>query len=201
MFSIIPTLLDRLRGVHPRLRSWCVYLATGRKFRKFGKHSKLIGAAAIALGNGVCVGDFCWIEAVTRYKEQRFTPRFSIGHRVALSDLTHISCAHRILIGDDCLLGSKIYIGDHSHGAIGNTFELLHVPPAMRPLSDFAEIVIGEKTWICDGAVILAGSHIAPSSIVAANSVVRLSESRPALIAGVPARVIRYLDGNDDPDA
>jgi lipopolysaccharide O-acetyltransferase len=117
-----------------------------------------------------------------------------LGSRVAISDFTHISCVERIEIGDDCLLGSKVYIGDHSHGSVADLEQIRDVAPAQRPLSDIAEIIIGEKTWIGDGAVILAGTRIARSSIVGANSVVRLKEERPALIAGVPARVIRYLD-------
>jgi acetyltransferase-like isoleucine patch superfamily enzyme len=112
-----------------------------------------------------------------------------------VSDLTHISCVSKIDIGDDCLIGSKVYIGDHSHGTLADTSEVLNIAPARRHLGDIGEVTIGAKTWICDGAVILAGTVLAQSSIVAANSVVRLKESRPALIGGVPARVIRYLDG------
>jgi acetyltransferase-like isoleucine patch superfamily enzyme len=151
----------------------------------------------MTVGTEVRIGDFCWIEAVASYQGKRYRPRLIIGNRVDLSDLTHISCVEFIQIGDDCLLGSKIYIGDHHHGSVSNIGEIMNVAPAQRPLADISEIIIGEKTWICDGAVILPGTRIGRCSIVGANSVVRLQEDRPALIAGVPARVIRYLDGGD----
>lgn len=189
--------IDRARGIPPRLRAWLVYLLLGVKFRKIGKHSKVLGSGAVSVGTDATIGDFCWIEAVTYYAGVRFAPNLSIGKRVAISDLTHISCVYKIVLGDDCLVGSKVYIGDHSHGSVENVTEILTVPPARRPLGDIEEISVGAMTWICDGVVILAGSNIAPHSIIAANSVVRLRESRPALIGGVPAKVIRYLDGNE----
>lgn len=189
-------MVDRLRGIPPRLRALRIFAIHGLRFRRFGRNSKLIGARRISVGTGVCIGDFCWVEAVTRYAGKTYQPRLILGNRVALSDLTHISCVNRIVIGDDCLLGSKIYIGDHSHGEVADICKIPTVPPARRPLADIAEVVIGEMCWICDGAIILAGSRIARCSIIAANSVVRLQSDRPALIAGAPARIIRFLDGN-----
>lgn len=179
-------------------RSLIVYFRTGVRFAKVGRHAKIRGGPWIRVGAGVSLGDFCWIEAVARYGGRRYHPKLVIGDRVALSDLTHISCVSHVQIGDDCLLGSKIYIGDHHHGNVGVTAEVLNVAPAKRPLGDIEEINIGEKTWIGDGVVILPGARIGSSSIVGANSVVRIQEVRPALIAGAPARVIRYLDGGDD---
>lgn len=186
---------DRARHIPARIRSILVYLAFGVRFKKVGRCSKIFGSAWITAGTGCTIGDFCWIEAVSRYAGVAYRPNLRLGNRVAISDLTHISCVSTITIEDDCLIGSKIYIGDHSHGSVEGAPGLLEIPPALRQLSDIEEIVIGPMTWICDGAVILAGSRIARSSIIAANSVVRLKECRPALIGGVPARVIRYLDG------
>jgi acetyltransferase-like isoleucine patch superfamily enzyme len=62
------------------------------------------------------------------------------------------------------------------------------------PLENFDSIDIGAGTWICDGAVILAGTSVGAGSIIGANSVVKLRETRPALIAGAPAKVLRYLN-------
>ena len=188
---------DRGTGLARRLRALVLYFRTGLRFAGVGRHAKVRGTAYMTVGTDVRIGDFCWIEAVASYGGKRYRPRLVIGNRVALSDLTHISCVEVIQIGDDCLLGSKIYIGDHHHGNVSDIREVLDVAPAQRPLGGISEINIGEKTWICDGAVILPGTRIGRCSIVGANSVVRLREDRPALIAGVPARVIRYLDVED----
>lgn len=189
--------LDRGTVLARRLRATVMYFRTGIRFAAVGRHAKVRGTAHMTVGTKVRIGDFCWIEAVASYRGKQYRPRLVIGDRVALSDLTHISCVEVIQIGSDCLLGSKIYIGDHNHGSVSDIQELMDVAPAQRQLADISGIMIGEKTWICDGAVILPGTRIGRCSIVGANSVVRLQEDRPALIAGVPARVIRYLDGKD----
>lgn len=178
-----------------RLRAAFLYLRTGVRFKSSGRAAKVRGAAAISIGADVSVGDFCWIEAVRFYRGAKYEPRLILGDRVALSDLVHISCARSIVLGEDCLLGSKVYIGDHHHGSVRDLEQIGTTPPAARPLGDLGEISIGARTWIGDGAVVLAGTVLAPGSIVGANSVVRLKLDRPALVVGVPARVLRYLDG------
>ena len=62
------------------------------------------------------------------------------------------------------------------------------------PLADLDSIEVGAGTWICDGAVILEETKIAAGSVIGANSVVRLREDRAALIAGTPAKVLRYFN-------
>jgi acetyltransferase-like isoleucine patch superfamily enzyme len=195
--QILAGYLDRVGRIWRALRAVLLYFRTGVRFAGVGRYAKVRGGARMRIGENVHLGDFCWIEAVTRYGGRQYEPELVIGNRVALSDLTHISCIQSIRIGDDCLLGSKIYIGDHNHGSVRNLDQILNVAPARRPLDDAEDIVIGDKTWIGDGAVILAGTRLGASSIVGANSVVRVVETRPALIAGVPARVIHYLDGED----
>lgn len=193
-FTAVSVCRDTWAKVTPRLRGRGMYLLTGIRFKRVGVHTKIRGVSSMHIGRHVALGDFCWIEAVERYGENRYTPALSIGDDVSISDLSHISCVHRITIGAGCLLGSKIYIGDHNHGSLRDYPDMRHLPPAKRPLGDAAEIAIGEHVWIGDGAVILGGTQIASGSIVGANSVAKLSVDRPALIAGVPAKVIRYLD-------
>lgn len=54
-------------------------------------------------------------------------------------------------------------------------------------------IRIGDDCWICDGAVILAGTRLAPGCIVAANAVVRLTADAACVIAGNPATIVKRL--------
>ena len=196
-FRAVSAYRDTWAKVTPRLRARVLYPITGIRFKRVGLHAKLRGLASMRIGRRVALGDFCWLEAVEKYGGNRYTPALSIGDDVSISDLTHISCVHRITIGAGCLLGSKVYIGDHSHGSLQDYAQMRHLPPASRPLGDAAEITIGEHVWIGDGAVILAGTHIASGSIVGANSVAKLCVDRPAVIAGIPAKVIRYLDVTD----
>ena len=187
-------LFDVLPRVIVRVRARVLGFFSGVRFHKLGRLSKIRGAQGIFVGQRVSVGDFCWIEAVFSYAGVRFCPRLELKDGVSLSDSTHISCVLQVTIGENCMIGSKVYIGDHSHGSLADPSELFSRPPAHRLLGDVAAIHIGKNTWICDGAVILAGTRLADSSIVGANSVVKLQTERPALIAGAPAKVIRFLD-------
>ena len=185
---------DFMSRAVPRLRASLYSASTGIRFKRIGAHTKIRGAHRMRIGSRVALGDFCWIEAVYGYRGAQFHPDLYIGDDVAISDLTHISCVRGIRIGAGCLLGSKVYIGDHSHGSTRNYAQIQHLAPADRPLDDVEEIDIGDRVWIGDGAVILAGAQIAAGSIIGANCVANLRVDRPALIAGIPARVIRFLD-------
>ena len=61
-------------------------------------------------------------------------PRLIIGDNVSLSEYVHIGCVNRIEIGDNVLMGSKIYITDHNHG----------VPPKSIAVGSPARVV---KQW------------------------------------------------------
>lgn len=182
-------LLYKLAG---KIRTATINAIYGKRFVRFGMCSKLMGVKHIQFGRKVSIGDFCWVEAVGRYSGKIYSPRLTVGNDVRMSDAVHISCAHRIIIGEGVLIGSRVYIGDHSHGYGPNE---ANIAPGDRHLCDFGEVAIGERTWIGDGVVVLQGSEIFKDSVIAANSVVRkIKTNRPAMIGGNPATVIKYLD-------
>lgn len=184
MFDFLAKVTRVIRG-----QLWFV---RGVRFRSLGRSLKLRGGKGVSFGRNVCIGDVCWIEAVRKYKRQSFSPIITIGDRVAMSDLVHVSCIGKLEIGADCLIGSKVYIGDHSHGSMPD-YAVIN-PPALRDLADQADVAIGRCCWIGDGAVILAGTNLADGCVVGANSVVKgLRVERAALVAGVPAKVVRYF--------
>jgi len=189
MFEKIYRLFFRINRI---LRARFFYYLGQPNFYRCGRGSKIFGWKNISVGKKVVIGDFCWIEAVMTYGVQIFNPKIIIGDNVAISDFTHISSAQKICIDSGCLLGSKIYIGDHSHGSVKSSLQL-SLEPGGRPLENIEEIYIGKNTWIGDGVVILAGTKLADSCVVAANSVVKLKVDRPAIIAGNPAIIVRYL--------
>ncbi|KIP87244.1 hypothetical protein SN15_02670 [Stenotrophomonas maltophilia] len=183
--QIVDLILGRARGA---LHS----LGSSIRFRRLGRHLRLYGSRHIS-GTDLCLGDNCWIEAVDAYKGTPYEPRIQIGQSSMFGNNVHISAVKSITIGRDCLFGSNIYVGDHSHGSTRPGLLDSDVPPAQRPLDDISEIVVGERVWVGDGVVILAGSRIADGSIIGANSVVKGVFTSPAVIAGAPARQIRVL--------
>lgn len=55
-----------------------------------------------------------------------------------------------------------------------------------RPVS------IGNDVWICHGAVLMPGVHIADGAVIGANAVVTKDVGAYEIVAGVPARHIRH---------
>ncbi len=167
----------------------------GFNFSSVGVYLKCQGST-IRTGSNISVGDFCWIEAVSKYQNQRFSPLISIGDEVAIGDFVHISSIKYISIGYGTLIGSKVYIGDHSHGNYRNV-ELwkdeVNIMPKDRHLADGETIIIGKNCWLGDGAVILAGAEIGNNCVVGANSVVKGHFESNVIIGGVPAKVVKKL--------
>jgi tetrahydrodipicolinate N-succinyltransferase len=60
------------------------------------------------------------------------------------------------------------------------------IPPTDEPIS------IGSDVWIGAGAMILDGVNIGHGAVVGARSVVTKNVPPYAIVAGVPARIIRY---------
>jgi len=53
------------------------------------------------------------------------------------------------------------------------------------------KIIIEDDVWIGHGAIILAPAHIERGSVIAAGSVVKANVPRYAVVAGVPAKIIK----------
>lgn len=64
--------------------------------------------------------------------------------------------------------------------------------------SEGKDIVIGKKCWIGMNSVILPGVILGDNTIVGAGSVVtKKFEEGNVIIAGVPAKIVRYINNED----
>jgi len=81
-----------------------------------GPGGRVIGSRHIAVGARAHINRYAWFEAVYSVRGALFQPSIVIGQRVSASDRLHISCLEKIVIGNDCLFGSGVYISDHNHG-------------------------------------------------------------------------------------
>jgi acetyltransferase-like isoleucine patch superfamily enzyme len=115
------------------------------------------------------------------------TPRVVIGNNVYINRFTFIDASEYVEIGNGTMIGPQCYITDHDHGTSLN-----------RSLAEQALITdpvhIGQGVWIGAGATVLKGITLGDQSVVAAGAVVTKSVPERAMVAGVPARVIRMRD-------
>lgn len=128
------------------------------------------------------------------------------GERVMIYRGTEL-CSNKgnpIKVGSDsfinqrCIVRPNVEIGTHvSIGPMTSIITDSHeIGTAARRAgkSSYPKIFIGDGCWIGASVTILGGVNIGSGSVVAAGSVVTKNVPANSLVAGVPARVIRYLD-------
>ncbi len=114
---------------------------------------------------------------------------------MSIGEYVHIGCVHRIVIGNDVLMGSKIYITDHNHGIYrGETSDTPAIPPAARRLTEDESVEIGARCWIGEFVTILPGVTIGEGSIIGSHSTVTHDIPANSIAAGSPAQVLKLWD-------
>ena len=115
----------------------------------------------------------------------------TIGRNCQFGDNTHIVAHKSVRIGNDVLLASKIFISDTSHGEYNGAEQVSpYSLPRDRALMSMP-VEIGDRVWLGENVVVLAGVKIGEGCIVGANSVVTKEIPPNSIAAGIPARVIK----------
>lgn len=169
----------------------------GRSDLSIFPDSHLGGIEYMQIGKGFAAGRGLWLEAVTAYASagQKFSPQLILGDHVSVGEYVHIGCNHRIAIGDDVLMGSKIYITDHNHGVYrGENADSPAIPPADRRLTEGESVEIGARCWIGEFVTILPGVTIGEGSIIGSHSTVTHDIPANSIAVGSPARVVKVWD-------
>ncbi|MFA6061484.1 MAG: DapH/DapD/GlmU-related protein [Gallionella sp.] len=186
-----------------RMVGWFAYIIEGKasaylagwKQAYLGRGSRVIGTRFIRMGEGVSIGRYAWIEAVTESGEDSFRPEIRFGKGFHASERLHISAINRINIGDNCLFGSCVYISDHNHGSYkGEEQSRPDESPVMRRLVSNGPVVIGANVWIGDNVTIVGPIRIGNGVVVGANSVVTCDVPDNVMIGGIPARIIKQFN-------
>ncbi|RID92730.1 antibiotic acetyltransferase [Gemmobacter lutimaris] len=119
---------------------------------------------------------------------------------VRLAPYLYPGAPERLEIGAFCQIahGARFITASANHPMAGfSTYPFAVFDPATLPLllgqlKDLPDTVIGPDVWIGHGALILPGARLGAGAIVGAGAVVGGEVPPYAIVAGNPARVIRY---------
>lgn len=112
----------------------------------------------------------------------------SIGQECFINTNTIITKAN---IGSYCSIGSNVVIGPGVH-------DLTKLSTSGRFYSDtYAELtkkncIIGNDVWIGTYAIVMRGVRVGNGAVIGANSVVTKDVPDFAIVAGVPAKILKY---------
>ena len=114
------------------------------------------------------------------------------------------------VIGKYCSIAPHVYISPYSHPtkylSTSSSFYKLHTsngiatsnaPDDPFQFEEFKGCNIGNDVWIAVNAVILDGITIGDGAVIAANSTVTHDIPPYAIVAGSPARIIKYRFSQD----
>lgn len=118
-----------------------------------------------------------------------------IGHNVEVNDQVHIAAIKSVIIGNNVLIASKVFISDHNHGFYG--FDGRHDHPDTIPKErglSYAPVEIEDNVWIGEFVSVLPGVTIGKGSIIGTMSVVVRDVPPYCIAVGAPAKVIKEYD-------
>ncbi len=186
LFDKVYLLKIRLYSLFLRIR----FKKVGSKFR-IAPTANVKGGQYISIGNNAVLMRGVRIQAYDKYREKKYNPSIEIGDYFNCGEDVHIGAINHICIGNNVLLGSRIYITDHQHGNYST--EERNIEPLKRTLFSSGKVIIEDNVFIGDGAVIFPNVTIGKGAVVGANSVVTHDVPQYAIVAGVPARVLRTV--------
>jgi len=155
------------------------------------------GRSRITWGRGFTTGVGVRIDSFTESCSSNNL--ITIGHNVQLNDYVHIAAIQRVVIGDDVLVASRVFITDHNHGCYGSEkiHSNPHGKPADRPLVS-APVVIESNVWIGESVTILPGVTVGFGAVLAAGAIVTKNVPPKSIVAGNPAKVIKTFNENTE---
>ena len=111
-----------------------------------------------------------------------------IGAKTVMGQECTISAYQRVRIGEQCVIADRAMFIDFDHGVV-------EVERPIRLQGIYKrDVEVGSNVWIGYGACILRGVRVGDNSIVGTNSVVTKDVPANAVVAGIPARVIRMRE-------
>lgn len=142
-----------------------------KKFRKFSDSAQFragayaVGCSKIEIGNRVVIRPGCML----------------FGETIEDMDVS-------IKIEDDVMIGSGVHIYVNNH-----RFDIKNIPPIDQGYYPAKAVTLHNGCWIGANSILLPGVSVGCNSVVGAGSIVTKSVPDGAVVAGNPAKIIKYI--------
>ncbi len=151
----------------------------GRRTRVYGRR----GFGRVVLGRWVHVGD------ETQLRAHEGTLR--VGDKAVFGRHATVNCYLDVEIGSRTLVADLVHITDFDH-----RFDDLDTPIKDQGIAK-SPVRVGPDSWLGVKVSVLRGSEIGSGCVVAAHAVVRGALDDCMVAGGVPARVIKARNADD----
>jgi acetyltransferase-like isoleucine patch superfamily enzyme len=132
------------------------------------------------------VGRWAWIGHGSKIRVHE--GEVSIGAKTVMGQDCTISAFQRVSIGRECILADRVMLIDFDHG-------VTEVDRPIRLQGIYKrDVHVGHNVWIGYGACVLRGVKVGDNSVIGTSAVLTKEVPENAVVAGVPARVIRMRD-------
>ncbi len=134
----------------------------------------------------VSLGRWSWIGHDTKIRAHEGI--VSLGAKSVLGQECTISSYQHISIGRECIIADRVMMIDFDHG-------MVEVERPIREQGIYKrDVKVGHNVWIGYGACLLRGVTIGNNSVVGTSAVVTTNVPENAVVAGIPARLIRMRE-------
>lgn len=147
----------------------------------FGKGVRIDRPWTAAFGARCVLEPGVWIDTTVD------AAAFALGEHSFLGRNCHIMITERVNIGRHALIGDGVLISDHMHNIAAG-------PLIATQGCTSAPVEIGDDVMLCVHSVVLPGVRIGDGAVVGAGAVVTRDVPANAVVAGVPAAILRMRD-------
>jgi acetyltransferase-like isoleucine patch superfamily enzyme len=168
-----------------RLAAWKLRLRgrlklDGLAFVGPGRRLEVGPNAVLELGRWSWLGHGCKIRC--------HEGRVSLGAKSVMGQECTISAYQHVSIGRECVIADRVMLIDFDHG-------MVEVDRPIRLQGIYKrDVRVGNNVWIGYGACILRGVTVGDNAVIGTNAVVTRDVPANAVVAGVPARVLRMRE-------
>ena len=167
-------------------------ISVGRNFvAEDGSEIQGLSQEGTVFGDNVTVGSYAMIRP-SGYYGRDLGIGLRIGKNSNIGPYSFIGCFGGIRIGNNVLMAPRVSMFAENHG-----FARADMPIKAQGVTR-APIVIEDDCWLASNCTILAGVTVHRGAVVAAGSVVTRDVPPYAVVAGVPASVIKWRRPPDD---